>query len=185
MACTLNTLYDGQLYYKRALENPEVPSSRRKEIPTVKKKVVDYLTERSQKAWRRGGLNPRESADWPRFGTYASMVWDDKQPVPLDLDGDKIGLPEEGLAASVPLLDILPAAMGTTYAGKIIIKTSSDEKLATTKRCVMVKEGSYVKLITKITANWNRWADILWTSWNQRFIWRAERWNEASSYSGC
>lgn len=73
--------------------NPDF-RGRRSVVMAVLERVVDYLTDRNRKAWRRGWLHPRESPSWPIFGAYALMVRDDMQLILLDPSGCNIGFPD-------------------------------------------------------------------------------------------
>lgn len=69
---------------------------------------------------------------------------DDKQLVLLEYGGSKIGLPEEGFAASGLILDVSQDAGKQLYSGDMLIRTPSQQELASTLKCLMVKKGAYV-----------------------------------------
>lgn len=79
--------------------------------------MVDYLTYRSWKTWHPGGVRPGESAEWSRFGVYVPMERYDKQLLLLNRCGNKIGLQNRGLEASVPMLNVLPIEARRRYSG--------------------------------------------------------------------
>ncbi|MEM7281758.1 MAG: hypothetical protein AAF438_09045 [Pseudomonadota bacterium] len=153
MSVGLNALNDADdRYYHAALVKPDMDSCRRERKLAVQERVLEYMQARSREAWSRGLLSPRESAEWSRFGSNAPMVRDDKTPIPLDPDGDRIGLPPPGLAASVPILDVLPAKLRSYYAGNECVREPAPEEVAATRRCIMVKHGAYPRLGAKLVA---------------------------------
>lgn len=60
------------------------------------------------------------------------MVRYDKHTVLLDPCDSKIGLPEEGLSVSMPIIDVSPVAAEQLYPGDELTRPSSVEKLANT-----------------------------------------------------
>lgn len=57
------------------------------------------------------------------------MVRDDKMPFNLDPTGDRIGFPDEGLAASIPMVNLLPPMMSELYSGMRPFKTPDADAL--------------------------------------------------------
>lgn len=127
MAASLNCVYDDQPYYRKALTNPSLPSAKRTKVPAVQKQMLDYLTDRSRKAWHQGCLGPCKSAEWPRLGAYAPVVRDDKKPVLPNPSSNKISLLDEVLAANAPMLDVLPIEARRCYSGDEVLRTPTDE----------------------------------------------------------
>lgn len=121
-------MYDEQHYFRRALDETTFMSAIRNIVPAVLDRVVDFLTDRSRKAWCRGWLHPLESAAWPKFGATAPIVRENKQQVFLDPSGSKIGLPAEGLAGRSPMLDFLPVAAKQLYSGYAMIGKPREEE---------------------------------------------------------
>lgn len=60
------------------------------------------------------------------------------------------GLLEGGLAAYVPMPDLLPVAVRRNEMGDDVGRTHSKEELESTMDCLMEKKGSYAKLIAKL-----------------------------------
>lgn len=149
MATALNGLYDDDPYYRDALLRDSYPASRRRKGPSVQENTFCYLEERSRVAWRRGYLCPRESAAWPTFGGYAPMLRDDKKP--QTIDSTIVSLPEKDIAGSVNVLTVLPARLRSFYAGNDSLLDDVDcNALANTRRCMMIKDGGYEDLVTKL-----------------------------------
>lgn len=63
--------------------------------------------------------------------TYAPKVKVDEQPVLLDLSRSKMGLPEECLAASVAMLDVLTGAVKLLYSEDALIGTANEKNWRT------------------------------------------------------
>ena len=149
MSCSLNFLHDSDPKYVRALREGGASSSNPRSTAS-QENVLGYLKERSLEAWRRGLYKPCESVEGLDLGAYAPEVGM-KQPLSLDPDGDIISLPPEGLAATVDMISKLPVAMRDRYAtGKGLLRTPTNEELRSVKRCMMVKDGQYAKLIKKL-----------------------------------
>lgn len=73
------------------------------------------------------------------FGAYAPMVRHDKYPLLLYPCGNELGLQDEGYEGSVPMLDILHVEQRRRYLGDEVLHTDTDEELAKTSECLMVK----------------------------------------------
>lgn len=126
MSTTLNKLYKGQPYYRRALNESILPSAKRSVVPAVQKRVIGYVRSRSRKTWPLRWMHPRKSAEWFRSEPYASVGRDDSQQVLVQPRGSSIGLPEEGLATSVLMLDVLAIARNQLYSRTASIGTLSE-----------------------------------------------------------
>ena len=149
MSCSLNFMHDCDPKYVRALREGGASSSNPRSH-AAQESVLGYLKERSLEAWRRGLYKPCESVEGLDLGEYAPEVGM-KAPLSLDPEGDIISLPPEGLAATVDMISKLPIAMRDRYAtGEGLLRTPSKEELKNVKRCMMVKDGQYAKLIKKL-----------------------------------
>lgn len=126
MATALNCMYDDQSYYKRALAHLSFASAKRIKVPAVQEQVMDYLTDKSQKEWRRGWLSSHESAKLPIFGAHAPIIKDDKQLLVLDPCCNRISL-DERLAVSVPMLDVLLTDERRRYSWKEVWRTLTEK----------------------------------------------------------
>lgn len=62
-------------------------------------------------------LRPQESAACLSFRADVAIVRDDKKPLLLGPSGNTMGLPEETLGASVPMLDILQGSAEVMICG--------------------------------------------------------------------
>lgn len=67
------------------------------------------------------------------------MVRNDKQALLLDQCHNKIIFPDEGLDASVPMLDALPIEARRRYSGDEVLRTPTDQELTSTSKCLMVE----------------------------------------------
>ena len=148
----LNALHDDSPLTRRALFDIKLPTARRKtRSPAVQENVLSFIRDRCRAAWRRGLLSPRESMAWPRLGGYAPLVRDSSRPQQLDVfSKDKISLPPAGLAAGVPILDVLPPRLRSVYRGTASVVTPNQAALRQVKPCLMVQKGHYAPLIQKL-----------------------------------
>lgn len=107
--------------------------------------MVNYLEKRIREAWRRGFLDCCESVDMSGFG--ATLPWCEKIKMSLNIDprGDLIGLSDEGLAAILQMLNLLPPRMSELFYGMGAIRIPDADALSQTKGCLMVKSGNYAE----------------------------------------
>lgn len=105
--------------------------------------------------------------DWVGLGTYASMVRATEGPFPLDPIGKKIRLSEQGTAASVDMLKLLPAGpLGGVQQKRVSERfrpgsAEKDQKMPSGKR------GRRRVTNTKPIRNCNRGACPLYAERNQ------------------
>lgn len=78
------------------------------------------------------------------------MMRDDEQPLLPDQCNNMRNIPVEGLAAGLPMLDLLAIGVWHRYLGDEVLRTTKKEELLRASKCLMVTEGSYAKLIAKV-----------------------------------
>lgn len=115
MVNALNSFDGPKPIYEKILRTRGACDIGRRNVSIVQERVIGYVERRSKLACHRGYVS-RETTTCTMVDTYALQVDLDKEPIPLDPSGKKIGLPERVKAAPVPILDVLSVHMQEYYA---------------------------------------------------------------------
>lgn len=118
MGAAFNFVYGDQRSYRKAFMSRSPPSAIQTRVWPVQKQVVPYVEHRIRRAWRWRWLGTPKSDDWPRFGSYATMVRDNRQQLLLDPCHDKISLQGGRPTASVPKRSVWPIKARRRYSGE-------------------------------------------------------------------